>query len=184
MKRKRCQVPFHQSTLKRRLPYPMGVKSPLLKVVFQFIHFRQRFDRFGLWYGRRTKTIDLGTSALQSNSLTDYSIQLFYWRLCQFSNKATSWAQLELGAFFCPVPRPLSLFHLGQSASGHVVRAKKRGLDKNQKLRQNVSIFCWREISPWAARAMGEKLEEVVSANSFLTQMLRSISLIRVHKSC
>ena len=43
--------------------------------------------------------------------------------------------------FGCLVPRPLSVFHLGESVSGHVVRAKKRGLDKNQKLRQMSQFF-------------------------------------------
>ena len=46
----------------------------------------------------------------------------------------------------CLVSRPLSVFHLGQSVSGHVVRAKKRGLDKNQKLRQMSHFFLARNF--------------------------------------
>ena len=57
----------------------------------------------------------------------------------------------------------LAVFHLGQSVSDHVVRAKKRGLDKNQKLRQIVSIFPGAK----AVGAMVEKSVEVVSSNSF-----------------
>ena len=67
----------------------------------------------------------------------------------------------------CLVPRPLAVFHLSQSVLDHVVRAKKRGLDKNQKLRQIVSIF----PGVKAVRAMAEKSVEVVSSNSFSTQM-------------
>ena len=73
----------------------------------------------------------------------------------------------DLPITHCLVPRPLAVFHLGQSVSDHVVRAKKRGLDKNQKLRQIVSIFPGAK----AVRAMAEKSVEVVSSNSFSTQM-------------
>ena len=47
----------------------------------------------------------------------------------------------------CLVSRPLSVFHLGQSVSDHVVRAKKRGLVKNQKLRQMFQFFLARNFT-------------------------------------
>ena len=73
----------------------------------------------------------------------------------------------EFSLKHCLVPRPLAVFHLGQSVSDHVVRAKKRGPDKNRKLRQIVSFFPGSK----AVRAMAENSVEVVSSNSFSTQM-------------
>ena len=79
----------------------------------------------------------------------------------------------------CLVPRPLSVFHLDQSVSGHAVRAKKRGLDRNQKLRQMSQFFLVLNFDvELFAPAMAEKSEEVVSSNSFSTQML-----LRVYKT-
>ena len=56
----------------------------------------------------------------------------------------------------CLVPRPLSVFHLGQSVSGHVVRAKKRGPDIHQKLRQMSQIFLARNFTFSCSRHGGK----------------------------
>ena len=60
-----------------------------------------------------------------------------------------SWVQT------CLVSRPLSVFHLGQSVSGHVVRAKKRDLAKNKKLRQMSQFFLAQNFSAGFAPCRG-----------------------------
>ena len=80
----------------------------------------------------------------------------------------------------CLVPRSLSVFHLGQSVSGHVVRAKKRGLDKNQKLGQ-ISQFFWREILALSGSRHGGKIgrggkfELIFDANASVDMSLSSV---------
>ena len=84
----------------------------------------------------------------------------------------------------CLVPRPLSVFHLGQSVSGHVVRAKKRGLDKNQnqnqKLRKMSQFFLARNSTLSGSRH-GRKIERsgkfefIFDANASVHKSLSSV---------
>ena len=82
----------------------------------------------------------------------------------------------------CLVPSPLSVFHLGQSVSGHVVRAKKRGLDKDQKLRQNEmsQFFLARNFTLSGSRhggkiGRGGKFELIFEANA-LVECIRVVN--------
>ena len=89
-----------------------------------------------------------------------YSIRMEIWR------KAIIYS--------CLVPRPFSVFHLGQSISWS--ERKSEALTKIQKLKQMSQFSLTRNFTS-SDSCHGKKMEEVVSSNSFLTQMLRSISL-------
>ena len=80
----------------------------------------------------------------------------------------------------CLVPRPLSVFHLGQSGSGHLVQARKRGLDKNQKLRQMSQFFLARNFTLSGSRHGGkigrsDKFELIFDANASFDRSLSSV---------
>ena len=80
----------------------------------------------------------------------------------------------------CLVPRPLSVFHLGQSVSGHVVQAKKRGLDKNKKLRQMSQFSLARNFTLSGSRHSGKigrsgKFELIFDANASVDKSFECI---------
>ena len=77
---------------------------------------------------------------------------------CQIKFPVYKLSSMHFHTYLGPcLVRPLSVFHLGQSISGHKVRAKKRGLDKNQKLRQMSQFFLARNFTLSGSRH-GEKI--------------------------